>query len=674
MPPSATSWKGLFQRYKEPLAGLLLLAGVLWAIGASRQLTRAQQVLWWGVLLLAWAVLLRRGWLQFFGPVLFYDLVRIARRSRYALMRGLYAVFLLLMLLSVYSSFQNPHWEKTIEARRMAAFAEAFFFTFMGVQFLAVGLLTPAYTAGAIAEERERQTLEFLLATDLRNREIVLSKQVARLANMTLLILTGLPILAMTQFLGGVDPDLLLAGFAATGLTMMGLGSLSILCSVYAQKPRNAIVLTYLTMAAYLAVSGILSLAPFAVPRLTGLALTRGEDPIIVQDLVAWISIANPFVILPKVSGVLSGRSALADVVPNLLRDYAVFHGVVTVVCTGWAVLRLRGVALKQTRGRRKKLAWNAGRRERPYTGDQPMVWKEVTLDPGLQLNWFGRIAILLLILASFVPPIWFGVYFFQERTGNWQEWRVVMNGWVRVVGTLVACLTLLGVAVRASSSISGERDRQTFDSLLTTPLDSDDMLYGKWLGSIVSVRWGWVWLGLIWGLGLVTGGLHLLAVPLLAAAWGVYAAFLSSLGLYFSTACRTTLRANMATLGVTLGLAAGHWLLSSCCLALMMPGAAGSGLEHVFVFQAFALTPPVTLGGLAFYGPEFEWGRRDSIGEIMLDCILGLVIWGLGAVLLWGMASQQFRLATGRQRIPHPRKPSLDQPGAMEPGNNLTD
>ena len=33
-------------------------------------------------------------------------------------------------------------------------------------------MLTPAYVAGAISEEKDRKTLEFLLATDLRNREI----------------------------------------------------------------------------------------------------------------------------------------------------------------------------------------------------------------------------------------------------------------------------------------------------------------------------------------------------------------------------------------------------------------------------------------------------------------------------------------------------------------------
>ena len=53
----------------------------------------------------------------------------------------------------------------------------------------------------------------------------------------------------------------------------------------------------------------------------------------------------------------------------------------------------------------------------------------------------------------------------------------------------------LLAVAVRASGSISGERDKQTMDGLLTTPLDGHTILLAKWVGAILSVRWGWVWL-----------------------------------------------------------------------------------------------------------------------------------------------------------------------------------
>jgi ABC-type transport system involved in multi-copper enzyme maturation permease subunit len=621
-------------------------------------------VLLWGLLLAALAVLLRRGWLKLFGPVLFYDLVRLARRGRYPLLRCLYALFLLLMLCSVYQAHGDLVWGGVVDSRAMAEMGAAFFATFMVVQFLAVVFLTPAYTAGAIAEEKERRTLEFLLATDLQNREIVLSKQLSRLANLALLVLAGLPILSFTQFLGGVDPDLVLAGFAATGLTMVGLASLSILCSVYSRRARNAIVVTYLTMVAYSAISGAL-LATLALnPQVAAWSLTGPSNPFTVQDLADALNAGNPFVVVVKLETTLGRQQSYADVLPGLLREYALFYGSVSVMCTVWAVLRLRAVALKEVQVRVKKRWWGARRRARPYLGNRPMVWKEVSTEPGFQMNWFGRIAIALLIGVSFIPPVWIGIYYFDNTpagrgTSGWQERGESLNAWVRSVGTIVACLTLLGVAVRASGSISGERDRQTWDSLLTSPLDSTEILFGKWLGSIAGVRWGWAWLGLIWGLGAVTGGLSILAVPLLVGAWAIYGGFVAILGLWFSIVSRTTVRANVWTLLATIGVAVGHWLpWMTCCIPFML-GGTGEWMAHVAEFQAFGLTPPVTLGWLAFRGGEFGYpGGWSYARAFTLMAVVGLGLWAVGTAILWGLTSKRLREVTRRRASFKPLAP----------------
>src|SRR5262249_36819352 len=154
-------------------------------------------------LVLALAYLARRGWLRLFGPVLLYEVLRNARRGRYFLLRWLYAVGLLLLLLWVHSMW-NLHLRFTANPRPLdykvqAELAEMFFAAFAVTQFVVVVALTPAYIAGGVAEEKERKTLEFLLATDLRNREIVFGKLVARAGNLALFVLTGLPILSLMQ-------------------------------------------------------------------------------------------------------------------------------------------------------------------------------------------------------------------------------------------------------------------------------------------------------------------------------------------------------------------------------------------------------------------------------------------------------------------------------------------
>src|SRR5262249_16671917 len=164
--------------WEERIGVALLIAGVaiVWWLGA--RLSLLQAVLAWSVLLVAAAVLLRPGWLQLFRPGLFYHMGRPARRRRPFLLRCPHPrpfLFLLFGGLGERMGFTR------VDHYQAARLAEQFFETLMLVQLVAVTVLTPAYVAGAIAEEKDRKTMEFLLATDLRNREIVLSKLVARL-------------------------------------------------------------------------------------------------------------------------------------------------------------------------------------------------------------------------------------------------------------------------------------------------------------------------------------------------------------------------------------------------------------------------------------------------------------------------------------------------------------
>jgi ABC-type transport system involved in multi-copper enzyme maturation permease subunit len=670
------SWRKGFQIWLWQLAIISGLGVVIAMLAGVAHLQLRYQVGLVAALIVILAVLMRQGRVTLFGPVLFYDLVRIARRGRYILLRIAYAGLLLLILWSTYASFMrgDPSGNSAIPAQEMSKVASTFFFYFLMCQLSVVLLLTPAFTASAIAEEKDRKTLEFLLATDLRNREIVLSKLASRYCNLGLLVLTGLPVLSLTQFMGGVDPDLVLAGFVITGITMASLAALSILQSVYAKKPRDAIILTYLGALAYLGLSSICMI--FRAPGFTaiwsfGLPMPFDWGTLTVGDIVETLNAGNIFVLYGKLSMALATRSNFADELLGLLRNYTVFHGAVALGCAALGVWKLRAVALHQTYGKPQKAPLKVRLLGRPRCGNQPMIWKEIFAEPGIRLAWFGRIVIGLLVGVSMIPPIWIIIYFVWEWVeGRWQPqpWRAstgsrfmdflqelgqAMNVWVRIGGTIVAILLLLAVAVRAATTVTAERDRQTMDSLLTTPLDSTTILFAKWLGSILAVRWGWLWLGLIWGIGLVTTGLHVLALPLVAAAWVVYAAFLSNLGLWFSAVCKTSLRATIWTIMTTFLCFGGHWLCWLCCIPFFIAGGGpGRAFEDVAQFQLFGLTPPFGLGWLAFQGQEFRDFGSDHAMKFTAFALFGLVIWGAAALGLWGATCARFRAITGRMPI----------------------
>jgi ABC-type transport system involved in multi-copper enzyme maturation permease subunit len=640
----------------------------------------AQVVLWFQFIATAAALRWARLF-PLFGPVLVYDLVRTARRTRYFYARILYASILGVMLFwGFFMEYMEAERHGGLRNNDLARFSSGFFYVFMFVQFGLVALLTPAYTAGAIADEKKRRTLPYLLATDLRDREIVLDKLLSRLLNLTLFILTGLPILSILQFIGGVDPGLLLAGFAATGLTMLGLAALSMFNSVLARRATDAIVMTYIEAFAYLALSGASWLLTLPLGWGTFPSFGNWVSPITLQDVVEWFNTGNLIAVLVQIFADLSSGGRLDQTVPKLLRNYALFHGILSFLCITAATLRIRARALKEADyvpGRARRFLADL----RPRIGQWPVLWKELFVERGFRLHWAARIIVALLIIASFVPVVFIVVFAFEPRPWGIHPMDMVregMNIWVRFMTAAVGMLMLLAVAVRAAASISGERDNHTLDELLATPISSDSILFGKWIGSLLSVRWAWLWMAVIWGMAMVVGGLHPLAVPILVAEWFVYAAFVAHLGLWHSMGSRTTLRSIVGTLITAFALFAGHWLIWLLFIPFTIGSIRWSGVFEVIAKAQFGLTPPFALWASGFALFESHHGALGpEWAEMLAYSIFGVLFWLVAGAILWGVNSARFRdlshrSAYSRVRVIRPRpRPNPPRRAPARPSAN---
>jgi ABC-type transport system involved in multi-copper enzyme maturation permease subunit len=286
------------------------------------------------------------GWLV--GPVTRFELVRASRRGGLHLLRPVLLLFLLLFLWFSYRSLLeggSRTWfnfggeltsadRATLRILDLTRFGESFFGAFLCAQLVAVVLLTPVWLGGAVAEEKDRRRLEFLLTSHLGDAEIILGKLVAGLGRLMLVVLAGLPVLAFMQFWGGIDPHLLLAGYAVTGITMLSLGALTVLCSVYSRKPREAAVLTYLALITFLVAT---LLCRFVM-----------RDSVFGISWVAWIADGNVFVMLHQLRKSWEEGKKPTDVLPGLLLRFGVFHAVATLLCVTAAVLGLRRAAQDQ--------------------------------------------------------------------------------------------------------------------------------------------------------------------------------------------------------------------------------------------------------------------------------------------------------------------------------------
>src|ERR1700685_2631532 len=89
-----------------------------------------------------------------------------------------------------------------------------------------VALLSPIFTAGAITQEKDSQTYDILLATPLTNGQIVLGSLMSRVFFVVALLVSGIPIFAVTQIFGGVAISNIVVSFLIAAATAFVTGAL----------------------------------------------------------------------------------------------------------------------------------------------------------------------------------------------------------------------------------------------------------------------------------------------------------------------------------------------------------------------------------------------------------------------------------------------------------------
>jgi ABC-type transport system involved in multi-copper enzyme maturation permease subunit len=131
-----------------------------------------------------------------------------------------------------------------------AAFASAtigrgVFSALMMLETLLVVALAPAFTAGAISMEREKQTLDMLATTPISSLSIVVAKLFSALTYLFILIFASIPLTAMVFVYGGVSPDDVVRGYLVLLATAVGLGALGLFFSSLVKRTQAATITTY---------------------------------------------------------------------------------------------------------------------------------------------------------------------------------------------------------------------------------------------------------------------------------------------------------------------------------------------------------------------------------------------------------------------------------------------
>jgi ABC-type transport system involved in multi-copper enzyme maturation permease subunit len=125
-----------------------------------------------------------------------------------------------------------------------AAIGQAIFAALLMLMTLQVVFLAASSTAGAISLEREKQTLELLVATPISSLAIVIGKLLSALVYLFLLIAASVPLMAVVFVYGGVAPEDVLRGYIVLIVTAIGLGSFGLLCSSLVKRTTAATAIT----------------------------------------------------------------------------------------------------------------------------------------------------------------------------------------------------------------------------------------------------------------------------------------------------------------------------------------------------------------------------------------------------------------------------------------------
>jgi hypothetical protein len=292
--------------------------------------------------------------------------------------------------------------------------------------------------------------------------------------------------------------------------------------------------------------------------------------------------------------------------------------------------------------------------RKRYPVSDTPLLWKEVYHLAG---EWtylrFWQIYVpalaILSILAFVVSTL--GAIGEMDRLGHGrflecvrQTINCVLTPGTRVFTILLAGTWCVAAGWRTASSITREREGRTLGALLTLPIERYAVLRAKWWGGILRLRWFGIFLLAVWTVAVLCGAIHALAALLLAVAVAAHLAFLASLGVILSLACRNTMWANFSMSLMLLVMFAGSWV-AIAYYEVLFGGSSSFGMDWWDQFYEVGLNPVRTWWNLGLNWPELEeaWRSEGEWSGTLSATLAGVGVYAALAGLLWLEARRQF-------------------------------
>ncbi len=176
------------------------------------------------------------------NPVLGRELRERMRTKRAFVAIGVFLTLLLLTLALIVKVNENV---SAFDIGRLTQVGRLLYETVITVMTALLLFFVPGIAAGAIAGERERQTLLPMQITLLRPREIFAGKVAASMSFIVLMLVSTLPVMAVAYVLGGIRVIDAAVGLSAVALIALIMTLVVVASSSAARRVQTATVAAY---------------------------------------------------------------------------------------------------------------------------------------------------------------------------------------------------------------------------------------------------------------------------------------------------------------------------------------------------------------------------------------------------------------------------------------------
>jgi ABC-type transport system involved in multi-copper enzyme maturation permease subunit len=242
--------------------------------------------------------------------------------------------------------------------------------------------------------------------------------------------------------------------------------------------------------------------------------------------------------------------------------------------------------------------------------------------------------------------------YFPNSATGlAVDQSRIDFNVFLRFVTVFFSLFLGACAAGLGADGIIAERSRETWGSLIATPLTARDILRAKTLATFCRFRLIVGTMVVLWTLGLIAGAIHPVGFVLSMLVLFSWTWFMVAWG----TLC--AIKARVAALATIPGISFAYLLIGTAVLPIFLPTSSSSVLlgsgssSFVLWLSEFSYRDLRNAVHYPAY-PHLQWiGISTGEGPLRVaaTCLIGIVAPMLGGLFVWRYAAAHFDWLVGR-------------------------